>query len=165
MFTYENGTNDKLLDDVNLQLLEALQQDARISYAQLGRRVGLSAPAVQERIRKLEDAGIIKGYRADVDCHKLGRSIIAFTRVANAGQSERHIQKLVRQLPEVLECHHVVGNDCFIIKLGVPDMQHLEHVLYQINQYAQTTTSIVLSTLLERAVVMPLNAPPKPDED
>lgn len=163
MFAYENEIGDKLLDAVNWQILEALQQDARLSYAELGRRVGLSAPAVQERVRKLEDSGIIKGYRAEVDCHKLGRAIIAFTRVANAGQSERHIQKLMQELPEVLECHHVVGNDCFIIKLGVPTMQRLEHVLYQINQYAQTTTSIVLSTILERQVVMPLDEPNKGD--
>src|SRR5215218_11260732 len=99
------------IDDIDRKVLKELQEDARISYAELGRRVGLTTPAVIERVRKLEDAGVITGYRAEIDTTKVGLPIIAFVRMSITGVDYSHIIEVAEQSNEVLECHRGTGGD------------------------------------------------------
>jgi Lrp/AsnC family leucine-responsive transcriptional regulator len=150
-FTIENS--DKLLDFVGWEILRALQEDARLSYAEIGRRVGLSAPAVMERVRRLEDAGIITGYHAQVDVTRLGLPVMAIIRVRYPGDRYKQIHRLAQDCAEVLECHHVTGDDCLIIKIATESMRHLERLIGQFGAYGQTTTSIVMSSPVTQRVI------------
>jgi len=145
--------NEKLLDTIGWKLLKELQEDARLSYAELGRRVGLTTPAVVERMRRLEETGIIAGYRAEIDTKKVGLSITAFIRMSVSGNVTERITNLVRELPEILECHKGTGGDSFIIKVAVSSVEHLESLLDKLTPYGTTSTSIVLSSPVERRVI------------
>jgi Lrp/AsnC family leucine-responsive transcriptional regulator len=154
---------DKLLDEIGRQILRTLQEDARISFSELGRRVGLSSPAVAERVRRMEEAGLIQGYRAMVNLDRLGYPITAYIRMGTSGPKVREADEMVKAIPEVLECHHLTGNDCFIIKVAVSSVRHLEEVICQLGHYGQTTTSIVLSSpVTSRAVEPPAESAPSP---
>src|SRR6266571_8569099 len=107
------------LDDIGWRILRELQENGRISYSELGRRVGLTPPAVAERMRRMEEAGVIRGYRAEVDPSKLGYPIEAFIRVSARAASRTEIADIVEGFPEVLECHRVTGVDCFVIRAAV----------------------------------------------
>src|SRR4051812_14480847 len=107
-----------MTDDIDRKLLKELQQDARMSFAELGRRVGLTTPAVIERVRKLEDAGIITGYRAEVDTARIGLPITAFIRMSITGVDYSHIIEVAQESKEVLECHRGTGGDSFIMKVA-----------------------------------------------
>jgi len=137
-----------LLDDIGWKILGELQQNARIPFAELGRRVGLSTPAVTERVHKMEEEGIIVGYRAQVDPAKVGLSILAFINVKVGGDDLAHFTELASSRPEVLECHRVTGAESFLIKAAVADVAHLERLLDSLMPYVATTTSMVLSTAL-----------------
>src|SRR5579863_583403 len=115
----------KVLDDKAWQLLRELQENARLSYAELGRRVSLTIPAVAERIHKMEDAGIIEGYRAEINPARIGMPITAFIRISIVGDFTR-VTKVVRELPEVMECHRSTGADSFILKVQVRSVEHME---------------------------------------
>jgi Lrp/AsnC family transcriptional regulator, leucine-responsive regulatory protein len=145
---------DALLDKVGWQLLRVLQEDARLSFSELGRRVGLSSPAVAERVRRMEDAGIITGYRALVEPSKLGYPTTAFVHLKTTGEHHSRIATVAHTLAEVLECHHVTGQDSYMIKVIVSSMVHLEHVISQLRKYGETTTSIVLSSPVKAKMVM-----------
>lgn len=146
-----------LLDTTDWKIIHELQQDARLSWAELGRRVGLSSPAAQERVRKLEDAGIIEGYRATINLAEVGMPITAFVRVGNlATLDERRLETMVCDMDEVLECHHITGEDCFIIKIGAKTIPHLEEVISRFSDFTHTTTGIVLSSpVLNRIIANP----------
>jgi Lrp/AsnC family transcriptional regulator, leucine-responsive regulatory protein len=134
------------LDAVNLRLLEELRRDPRLTMAELGRRVGMSSPAVTERVRRLEDAGIIAGYRLDLDPAALGLPLAAFIRIRpDPGQLPR-VAELARNIPEVVECHRITGEDCFILKLHFPAMDQLDRILDRFLAFGTTTTSIVQSS-------------------
>jgi Lrp/AsnC family leucine-responsive transcriptional regulator len=135
-----------LLNAVNRQLIDALQADARLSLAELGRRVGLSAPAVGERLARLEQTGVIRGYHADVDPAALGHLVDVVLRVRPAPRQLTKVADLARSTPEVTECHRVTGEDCFVMRLHVRDVGHLEEVIDAFLLYGQTTTSIVQSS-------------------
>ena len=124
----------------------ALQDDARLSLAELGRRVGLSAPAVGERLARLEQSGVIRGYRADVDPRALGYGLSVVLRIRPAPNMIGKVADLARKTPEVTECHRVTGEDCFVMRLYVRDVLHLEELIDQFVLYGQTTTSIVQSS-------------------
>lgn len=144
VFTY--GPASGLLDEVNLRLLGALRDDPRLPMAELARRVGMSAPAVTERVRRLEEAGIIGGYRLDLDPAALGLPLAAYVRVRpNPGQLAR-IADLARQIPEIAECHRITGEDCFIFKVHLPAMDQLDRLLDRFLLYGTTTTSIIQSS-------------------
>lgn len=144
VFTYK-GRNDAL-DEVNVRLLEELTRDPRLPMAELGRRVGMSSPAVTERIRRLEEAGVIRGYRLDLDPAALGLPIAAFVRVRpDPGQLPK-VAELARSIPEVVECHRITGDDCFILKVYFPAMDQLDRLLDRLLLYGTTTTSIVQSS-------------------
>jgi Lrp/AsnC family leucine-responsive transcriptional regulator len=143
------------LDDISWQLLLALQENARLSFSELGRRVGLTPPAVAERVRRLEEAGIIAGYRVDLNVKKLGLPLTAIIRLAPRGRDPRDVSRLVTTLAGVLECHHVTGEDCYVLKIAVPSMEHLERVLECLRQCGDTTTSMILSSPVTWAKVGP----------
>jgi Lrp/AsnC family leucine-responsive transcriptional regulator len=138
--------SDQQLDPTNHQLIAALQQDARLSLAELGRRVGLTAPAVADRLARLETAGVIRGYHADVDPRALGYELSVVLRIRPAARMIAKVAELARRTPEVTECHRVTGEDCFVMRLHVRDVTHLEELIDRFVPYGQTTTSIVQSS-------------------
>jgi len=137
----ENGAST--LDDANLRLLGELQEDARLSFAELGRRVGLSPPAVAERVARLEESGAIRGYRADIDPRAIGFTLGAIVRIRPAPRELHKVAELAQRTPEVVECHRITGEDCYFMKAYVRDVDHLEEVIDQFALYGQTTTSVM----------------------
>jgi Lrp/AsnC family transcriptional regulator, leucine-responsive regulatory protein len=138
------------LDSTDLRLLSELQADARLSLAELGRRVGLSSPAVAERLQRLEQQGAIRGYHADIDPRSLGLSLGAIVRVRPAPGQLDNVAGLARRTPEVVECHRVTGEDCFVVRAHVRDVEHLEQVIDRFVALGQTTTSILQSSPVPR---------------
>jgi len=145
---------EKLLDGTGWLLLQELQQNARISYSELGQRIGLSAPAVADRIRKMEEAGVITGYRVEVDMSKLGLPVIAIIRLSSvAGQSCNVVAHRVSEIPEVFECYRVTGSDSVVVKVFATSVAHLERIIDQLTLYGLPTTSVVLSRPMQRYTV------------
>jgi Lrp/AsnC family leucine-responsive transcriptional regulator len=142
-----------MLDEIDWKLLKELQADARISYAELGRRVGLTTPAVIERIHKLEDAGIITGYRVEMDLAKVGLPVTAFIRMSITGVDYSHIVEVAQASHEVLECHRGTGGDSFIMKVALQSVEHLQTLIDKLTPYGITTTSVVLSSPVKRRVI------------
>jgi Lrp/AsnC family transcriptional regulator, leucine-responsive regulatory protein len=132
-------------DAVDRAILTALQGDGRMSLAELGRRVGLSAAATGDRVRRLEDAGVITGYRALVDPRALGYALSAIIRVRPAPRQLPKVADLAQRTAEVVDCRRVTGEDCFVMTAHVRDVAHLEEVIDGFALYGQTTTSIVQS--------------------
>ena len=150
---------ERLVDDIGWRILATLQADARLSFSELGRRVGLSPPAAAERVRRLEDAGIIRAYRAEVDPEKLGFPITAIIRVSVPEQHFARLKALVLQLPEALECHHVTGPDALVVKVTATSVGHLEKVIEQLGRYGTPTTSIILSSPVSLRAIQPVPVP------
>lgn len=138
------------LDSIDWRILEELQRDARLSAAELGRRVHLSAPAVAARVCRLEDAGVVTGYRADLSLAALGLDVMAFVRVRAESAVHRALLAALADRREVLECHHVTGEDCFVVKVAAASLGHLEEVVSELARFGSTTTSIVFSTAIAR---------------
>src|SRR5947207_15446157 len=146
--------NERLFDETGWHILEALQENARLSFSELGQRVGLSSPAVAERVRRMEDAGIITGYRAEVNTAKIGYPITAIIRISNSpGERCTRLTASTQEIPEVLECHRVTGSDSLIMKIMASSVEHLEALIDQFSAHGQLTTSIVLSTPVKRRIV------------
>ena len=141
------------IDATNRRLLEQLQADARLSLAELGRRVGLSSPAVADRLQRLERDGVITGYHAEVDPRALGISLAVVIRIRPAPRALRKVAELARDTPEIVECHRITGEDCFFMKAHVRDVEHLEEVIDRFVVFGQTTTSIVQSSPVPRRSV------------
>jgi Lrp/AsnC family transcriptional regulator, leucine-responsive regulatory protein len=154
-FTYAvpSGT----LDGVNLRLLRELAHEPRLTMAALGRRVGMSAPAVAERVRRMEEAGMIAGYRLDINPAALGLPLTIYIRIRpDPGQLPK-VADLAKSIPEVVECHRITGEDCFILKAHIPAIDQLDRLLDRFLAHGATTTSIVQSS------PVPLRPPPLPD--
>lgn len=151
------GETSVAFDALDRQILELLQTDGRIKLSELGRRVRLSPAAVTERVRRLEAAGVITGYGAQVAPARLGYGIQAFIRVnPHGGYTLRHPRTLeLIDRPEIVEVHHVVGEDCWILKVAVEDTIHLEEVLEATSALGRTTTSIVLSSPVRTKPLLP----------
>ena len=142
---------EKLLDDTGWRIIEALQDNARMPWSELGRRVGLSAPAVTERVRRMEDAGLIAGYRVQLGLEKLGFPITALIRVAAPEEKCARIKTMAEDRAEVLECHHVTGSDAYVLKVIASSMKHLESMIEAIARHGGTpATSVVLSSPVDR---------------
>ncbi|MGH8200805.1 MAG: Lrp/AsnC family transcriptional regulator [Steroidobacteraceae bacterium] len=135
-----------LLDDRNVQILALLADNPRMSVSELARRVGMSAPATRERIQRLEEAGVIRGYRLELDPTALGYPITAIIRVRPMPGKLPKIAELAVSMPQVMECHRITGEDCFVLKVGLDSLDNLDLILDQFLAYGQTTTSIVQST-------------------
>ena len=156
LFTYKPANGE--LDAVNLRILAELRHDPRLTMSALGRRIGMSSPAVTERVRRLEETGVIRGYRLDLDPTALGLSIAAYIRIRpNAGQLPR-IAELAQQIPEVVECHRVTGEDCFVLKVYIPAIDQLDRLLDSFLLYGTTTTTIIQSSPVS------LRPPPLPED-
>ena len=138
------------LDDSDRRIIGELTTDGRVSFAELGRRVSLSAPAVAERVQRLERAGVITGYRAEIDPRALGYGIAAIVRVRPTPRQLPRIAELARDTPEVVECYRITGDDCFLMKLHLHSIDDLEPVLDRFVLFGQTTTSIIQSTPVPR---------------
>jgi Lrp/AsnC family leucine-responsive transcriptional regulator len=145
--TRQNGQSAEAasIDETNRKLLAELQDDARLSLAELGRRVGLSSPAVAERLQRLERSGVITGYRATIDPRALGYSLSAVIRIRPAPGQLQNVAELARNTPEVVECTRITGEDCYIMRAHLRDVLHLEAVIDHFVALGQTTTSIVQS--------------------
>lgn len=143
----------KYLDEIGWRILRELQENARITFAELGRRVGLSLPAVTERVRRLEDAGVITGYRAEIDKARIGLPITAFMRLSIAGDISTRLTTILKEIPEVMECYRVTGGDSFILKVHVSSVAHLEELIDKFVPFGTTTTTLVLSTLVARRTI------------
>jgi len=156
LFTYAPPNRE--IDALNIRILEELQCDPRLTMSELGRRVGMSSPAVTERVRRLEEAGVIRGYSLDVDPVALGLPIAAYVRIRpNSGQLPR-IAELAQQIPEIVECHRVTGEDCFVLKVHIPSIDQLDRLLDSFLLYGSTTTTIIQSS------PVPLRPPPLPED-
>ena len=142
------------LDDLDWRLLEALQSDGRASYADLGRLVGLSPSAVTERVRRLEESGVITGYAAEVDPDKIGLAITALVRLRYPHGNYTPFRDLLATTPEIGEAHHVTGEDCFVLTVRARSMRHLEQVTGRISGLGPVTTSVVYSSPLPRRPVV-----------
>lgn len=144
------------LDPVNVRLLRALSEDPRLSMSALARKVAMSAPAVTERVQRLEQAGVIRGYRLDVDPAAIGLPVSAWVRVRPGPGQLPKVAELARETPEVVECHRVTGEDCFLLRIHVPAIDQLEAVLDRFLLYGQTTSSLIVSSPVEpRAAPLP----------
>ncbi len=143
------------LDRISWKILEELQQDGRLSWAELGRRVGLTTPAVAERVYRLERLGVIRGFHADIDLERLGMPIQIFVRLSMAGPEQlvRAFQLQVQKWEEVLECHRVTGSDSFIVKARVVSVEHLERLLDRLGHFGSTSTATVLSSPVQQRII------------
>lgn len=137
-------------DDKDWILLEEVQTNARISFADLGRRAELSPPAAAERLRRLEDAGVIRGYHARIAPERLGLGMTVLIEMRVARSQYDRFQRAVARLSWVLECHHVSGAASFVLKCAVPDVTGLELLVGHLSQFGDTSTSLVMSTVLDR---------------
>jgi len=139
-----------LLDETNRRILEELQLDARISLAELGRRVGLSSPAVADRVQRLERDRVIIGYHAQVDPRAVGYQLAVVIRVRPAPRQIPKVAELARETPEIVECQRITGEDCFFMKAHVRSVEHLEEIIDRFVLFGQTTTSLVQSAPVPR---------------
>jgi Lrp/AsnC family transcriptional regulator, leucine-responsive regulatory protein len=137
-------------DATNIALLRELQENARLSLAELGRRVGLSPPAVADRLERLEEDGVITGYRAEVDPRALGYDLGVVIRIRPAPRELRKVAELAQRTPEVVECHRITGEDCYLMRAHVRDVEHLEEVIDRFAVYGQTTSSIMQTSPVPR---------------
>jgi len=145
------------LDAWNRALLSALQRDARLSFNALAREVGLSQPAVAERVRRLEEAGLLVAYRAVVAREAAGIPITAFLRLSCASDRYQAVGTLARDLPQVLDCHHVTGEDCFFLKLAVESLGELEEVAERFRAHGRAIVTVALSAVVEnKPVTLPV---------
>ena len=138
------------LDATDWRILAELQEDARLSHAEVGRRVRLSPPAVAARMRRLEDTGVIRGYRVELGLSALGLEVLAFVRVRIHVARNRAFLEAIAAMDEVLECHHVTGEDCYVVKLAAASMPGLEELVARLAAFGATTTSIVFSSPVQR---------------
>ncbi|HTB95723.1 MAG TPA: Lrp/AsnC family transcriptional regulator [Terracidiphilus sp.] len=140
------------LDAIAWKILEALQHNARLSFAELGRKAGLSTPAAAERVRRLEEAGIITGYHASIDVAKLGMPIRVLVRLTIHGGDQQVIKSVaaIRDLTEVSRCHRITGAESFVIEADVVSIRHLEALIDRLSLLGATSTSTVLSSPVKR---------------
>ena len=141
------------LDEIDWRILDELQRDGRVSYTELGRRVALTAPAVAERVRRLEETGVIKGFHADVDAAKVGFPITAFVRWTSSGPDCSHLGDVAKEIPEIVECNRVTGEASYVLKILARSVGHLEELINGLMPYGSTITSVVLSSPVEHRPV------------
>ena len=141
------------IDEIGWQLLHDLQSNARLPFAELGRRVGLSLPAVADRVRRMEEAGIIEGYRAEVSAERIGLPLTVFIQLQTVADHYSKFVQHVERMPEIMECHQITGVDSFIMKAAVCSKEHLAEIICSLNSFGHTTTSLVLSTPVSNRVL------------
>jgi Lrp/AsnC family leucine-responsive transcriptional regulator len=147
---------DKLLDRIGLKIISVLQADARMPLSRIGDKVGLSAPAVAERMRKMEEAGIIEGYHAHIAPEAIGRPVSAFINLSTDPRHYKAVKRLAMDMHRITACHHISGKASFIIQVRVEDLPALEAVVERLSPFGQTQTAIVLSTAVDKYALAPL---------
>jgi len=145
-----NAYEARILDETNLRVLSELRSDGRLGLAELGRRIGMSAPAVAERVQRLERAGVIAGYRAEIDPAALGFPVSAVVRIRPSPGQLQRIPDIARETAEVGECYRITGEDCYLLRLHLRSIDDLEEVLDRFTPFGLTTTSIIHSTPVQR---------------
>lgn len=147
---------EKLLDRIGLKIISVLQEDARMPLSRIGDKVGLSAPAVAERMRKMEEAGIIKGYHARIAPEAIGRPVSAFIHLTTDPGNYKAVKTLAADMHQITACHHISGEASFIIHVRVEGLPALEAVVERLSPFGQTQTAIVLSTAVDKYALAPL---------
>lgn len=142
-------------DAMDARILDILQSDARTTLAEIGRRIHMSQPAVTERVRRMEAAGVITGYHAQVNPAALGYGITAFIRVARRSH-DNPVEAVAARLPQIVECHSITGDDCSIVKVVVSTVAELEQVITELVACGVTSTSLILSSSIERKAIRPV---------
>lgn len=142
------------MDSTDLRILEILQQDGRISMKDLGKMVGLTSPAVSERVKRLEESGVIIGYRAIIDPKKLNKNISAFIDVAIKAENYKKFLEFVPKNDSIIECYHITGGDCMTLKVITENMEELEKLIDDIKRFGNTKTSIILSSPIEHKKII-----------
>lgn len=141
-----NGIDIPKLDETDRRIIGELTREGRVPLAELGRRVSLSPPAVAERVKRLEESGVITGYRAELNPRKLGYQLTAIVRVKPSPRQLQRIPELAAAIPQISECHRITGEDCFYMKVYLRSIDELSTLLDQFLAYGETTTSIVNAT-------------------
>ncbi|NEA54185.1 Lrp/AsnC family transcriptional regulator [Streptomyces sp. SID13666] len=136
------------LDETDWAILAEVQKDGRIAFTELARRVNLSASATTERVRRLETAEVITGYRAEVDLERTGYGVLAVVRLKYPGTRHEPLHRLIEERPEILECLRTTGDDCYVLKVATTSMADLEEIVDALAQFGSTTTNLVLSSTL-----------------
>jgi Lrp/AsnC family leucine-responsive transcriptional regulator len=154
-----SGDDSPDLDAIDHQIISELVADGRISIAELGRRVSLSPPAAAERVRRLEQAGVITGYRAEINLRALGYPLSAIVRVKPSAGQLRKIAELALEIPQISECHRITGEDCFYVKLHLRGIEELSGLLDRFLLYGQTTTSIINESPIPERPLPPAREP------
>jgi Lrp/AsnC family leucine-responsive transcriptional regulator len=144
------------IDATDWTLLGLLQENARLTFAELGRKLNLSPPAVAERMKRLEERGTIRGYRAELNLSALGRPLHVYLRVIVQPSDYPRFKKKIQALDEIFECHHVTGTESFVLRAAVVDVSSLETLIQQLTVYGPTATSVILSTALDRRHFVPV---------
>ncbi|MBW5251408.1 Lrp/AsnC family transcriptional regulator [Streptomyces poriferorum] len=147
------------LDATDWAILDELQRDGRIAFTELARRVNLSASATTERVRRLEAAGVVTGYRAEVDLERAGYVALAVVRLKYPGSRHKPLHRMLDERPEILECLRTTGDDCYVLKVAATSMAHLEEIVDALAEFGSTTTNLVFSRTL------PLRGPREPRAD
>ncbi|MCZ0982725.1 Lrp/AsnC family transcriptional regulator [Streptomyces diastatochromogenes] len=147
------------LDGTDWAILTELQRDGRIAYTELARRVNLSASATKERVRRLEESGVVTGYRAEVDLERIGYAVLAVVRLKYPGTRHEPLRRLLGERSEILECLRTTGDDCYVLKVAATSMAHLEGIVEALAEFGSTTTNLVFSRPL------PLRGPSEPGFD
>lgn len=142
------------MDMIDNKIIEILQEDGRISMKDLGKIVGLTSPAVSERVKRLEESGIIEGYKAIISPDALGRVIKAFIHISLPNNMYKKFINEARKDPRIVECHHITGDDCSLLKVIVKDMYELEEVIDSIKEIGSTKTSVILSTPIQSKSIL-----------
>lgn len=147
------------LDATDWAILDELQQDGRIAFTELARRVNLSASATTERVRRLEAVGVVTGYRAEVDLERAGYAALAVVRLKYPGSRHEPLRRMLKERTEILECLRTTGDDCYVLKVAATSMAHLEEVVDALAEFGSTTTNLVFSRTL------PFRGPREPRAD
>jgi Lrp/AsnC family transcriptional regulator, leucine-responsive regulatory protein len=147
------NSKTKSLDNLDRRILKELQLNARISVSEIGRRVGLSTPAVTERIAKLEQEDIIQGYQTKINYDKLGLAIKVFVHFKSLALKHADVVKMIDVIPQITEWHTITGDNCALLKVVVPTTQELERVIERLGQFGETVTSIILSSNMKPKII------------
>ncbi len=151
-----NTKSKSVVDKIGMKIIKELQINARSTFSQIGRKVGLSSPAVAERIYKMEESGIISGYHADINPTTFGHNIMAFITLTTQPNKYNEIYTFAEKQKEILECHHVSGNESLILKVVSGSISQLDSMVEKLTKYGKTKTLIVLSSPLQKKIVEPI---------
>ncbi|TBR44755.1 Lrp/AsnC family transcriptional regulator [Marinomonas agarivorans] len=150
----KNFKNDnRYIDAIDKQLIELLNQNARTSVTELAKQVKMTAPSVNERLRKLEETGVISGYHVDINPERLGYTLVAIVRIRHHPGKAKELEHLINLIPECVECDKVTGDDCYIARLYLQNISQLDPILEEIASIAETNTAIVKSTPIKRRLI------------